>query len=113
LHPGRLFIGITSIIGLWLWDYWKHKRFKIPGALVIVIWGTICAEVFEYFIPHYVLSADHTVQLPVLQSLESLIVFPSNEIWGNWVLYKVAITLALVASLETLLSIEAMDKIDE
>ena len=112
LHPGRLFIGITSIIGLWLWDYWKHKRFKIPGALVIVIWGTICAEVFEYFIPHYVLSADHTVQLPVLQSLESLIVFPSNEIWGNWVLYKVAITLALVASLETLLSIEAMDKID-
>ncbi|NBV12777.1 MAG: SulP family inorganic anion transporter [Sphingobacteriia bacterium] len=62
LHPGRLFIGITSIIGLWLWDYWKHKPFKIPGALVVVIWGTLCAEVFEYFIPHYVLTADHTVQ---------------------------------------------------
>jgi MFS superfamily sulfate permease-like transporter len=60
-------------------------------------------------------NAKHLVQLPILKSFDEVskvLFFPDFNALRNWQVYSIAITIALVASLETLLSVEATDKLD-
>jgi MFS superfamily sulfate permease-like transporter len=60
-------------------------------------------------------TTDHFVDIPIINSLSSLsenIRMPDWAMVNNSKIYLVALTLAIVASIETLLSIEAVDKID-
>jgi MFS superfamily sulfate permease-like transporter len=117
--PGSLLVGITSIILLILLekDYFKKLRFfqVIPLPLLVVITGIAMNFLFTLFIPEFKITENHLVQLPVANSLDEFFkffTFPNFQALTNPNVYVIAFTLALVGSLETLLSLDATDKLD-
>jgi len=119
IQLGSLFIGLFSLVFLIIWDLPFVKRIKIinqiPGALVAVLLAVGLNLMFNSFFPDIQISKEHLVQIPVLSTiseLPSLFTFPDFGFLSNPNVYIIAITLAIVGSLETLLSVEATDKLD-
>ena len=87
----------------------------MPGPLVAVVSGVVL-NVFLVPDGHALaLSDDHVVQIPMFGSVQELFGFITMPEWGaigNYKVWVTAVTLAVVASLETLLSLEAADKLD-
>ncbi len=116
IHPGAAAIGALSIAVLVLWD--RSKRLKtspVPGPLVVVLIGVGLTLVFRRLGAPWAIEADHLVQVPVPESFAGLLDFlqtPDFSQWRNPAIYLAAMTLAAVASLETLLNLEAIDKLD-
>ncbi|PIQ14507.1 MAG: hypothetical protein COW67_13400 [Flavobacteriales bacterium CG18_big_fil_WC_8_21_14_2_50_32_9] len=116
---GAIIISIISLGLLMLFDTNFMKRialFKfLPGALFVVLVGILLNYLFNFFSPELALSGKHLVELPVASSAQefmSFFKFPDFSAFTNPQVYMVAVTLAIVASLETLLSVEATDKLD-
>jgi MFS superfamily sulfate permease-like transporter len=87
----------------------------IPGPLLAVIWGISYNSLALKFIPEWVIGAQHLVSLPELGSAGAFIEqlrLPDFSYLTNPKVYSIAATLAIIASLETLLSVEAVDKLD-
>ncbi len=87
----------------------------LPGPLLAVISGVVL-NVFLVPDGHALaLTDEHVVQIPMFGSVDDLVGFITMPEWGavgNYKVWITAITLAIVASLETLLSLEAADKLD-
>ncbi|NNC82515.1 MAG: SulP family inorganic anion transporter [Flavobacteriales bacterium] len=118
ITPGALIIAGLSLIIMILWEQKFIKRFAftqwIQGPLVAVIIGIVLNNVFRGM-EAFSLTPDHLVSIPVaggLGEFASLLTFPDFSQWNNPQVYVTAITLAVVASLETLLCVEATDKLD-
>lgn len=116
---GAIIICAISIALLILFDMPFMKKVKLfkflPGALFVVLSGILINYLFMQFAPHLALNGEHVVQLPVANSAEEFISFfkfPDFSALSNPQVYVVAITIAIVASLETLLCVEATDKLD-
>ena len=119
LTPGAVLIAAISIVILILWDVVltkKHKIFQlIQGPIVVVFLGILLNYLFQNGILNFSLDVDQVVQLPVAQNLTQFFTqftFPDFTQLSNPAIYKIAIVLAIVASLETLLCVEATDKLD-
>jgi len=87
----------------------------LPGALFVVLTGTALNLAFKVWMPEFYMSGEHLVQLPVASSVSDLVGFirlPDFASFSDPNVYVVALTLAVVASLESLLSLEATDKLD-
>lgn len=117
--PGAIVIGLVSVGILLLFErkfIKKQAIFKfIPGPLVVVAAGILLNTLFKSSFPGLALGAEHLVQLDAFNNpLDFFKALPSPDFSGilNKDVFIVAITIALVASIETLLSIEAVDKID-
>jgi len=116
---GALIISLVSLGVLILFERpFMHKiqlfRF-LPGALFVVILGTLLNLALAAFKPEWTMVGEHLVNLPVADSAREFISFfslPDFSMIANPDIYTVAFTLAIVASLETLLSVEATDKLD-
>jgi carbonic anhydrase len=81
----------------------------------VVITGIAMNFLFTLFIPEFKITENHLVQLPVANSLDEFFkffTFPNFQALTNPNVYVIAFTLALVGSLETLLSVDATDKLD-
>ena len=114
---GSIIITIVSLLILIAWDKIPFlKKLKlIPGALVAVIVGVILNEIFTATQSPLVIAKEHLVSLPVPTSFEefkTIIVTPNFSGITNPKVWVVALTIAIVASIETLLSIEAADRMD-
>lgn len=115
---GSMIIGIVGIVIILFWDNIlskKHAFFKIlQGSLVAVVVGTILQVLFSSNEALKIESL-HLVQVPAPEKLSNFIDYLSfpdfSQIFSKDVVL-IAFTLALVASLETLLSVEATDKLD-
>jgi MFS superfamily sulfate permease-like transporter len=119
IQVGALIIGILSLAVLILWDQPFMKRIKlfklIPGALIVVIGSVGVNYLFINYFPELAIAGTHLVNLPQITSAEALgneLRFPAFDQFTNPSLYVVAFTIAIIASLETLLSVEAVDKLD-
>lgn len=119
IAPGAILISIVSLTILLLWDKPFLSKFKLvkmlPGGLVVVIVSTLLNQAFLSFQPNWYLSGSHLVELPniwTMGDLSSLLYFPDFSAIGNAEVWSIALVLAAVGSLETLLSVEAADKID-
>jgi MFS superfamily sulfate permease-like transporter len=119
ITPGALLIASISIAILLLWDTVltkKHKIFQlIQGPIVVVILGIVMNYLFQNGILNFTLASDQVVQLPVAENFSQFLTqftFPDFTQLTNPEIYKVALVMAIVASLETLLCVEATDKID-
>lgn len=119
LHPGAAIIAAISLFILIMWDRPFLKKFAffkiVPGALLAVIIGILINEWFKISSQALYLSGDKLVQLPVANSAAGFIgqfTLPDFSAFGNYHVYVVAITIAIIASLESLLSVEAADKLD-
>ncbi len=119
LSPASIAIGIFSIIILVLWDkpFFKSKKLFqwVPAPLIAVAFAIGVNEFLLGSASKFSIDKDHMVALPVasdLKSFGSFFTFPSWEHLGNSQVWITGVTIALVASLETLLSLEAVDKLD-
>ncbi len=116
LHPGAATIGLLSIALLAIWGKWKPlKNSPIPSALVVVLFGVGASQLLRQLGGEWVIESSHLVQVPVAESLAGFLAFlqfPDFSQWTNPAVYIAAATIAAVASLETLLNLEAVDKLD-
>lgn len=119
IHPGAVIISVVSLLLLILWDrpeFKKYAFFKfVPGALVVVVFGVVMNWAFAQFYPEFFLEGEELVRLPVAQSATGFIgqfTLPDFTAIGNYKVYVTALTIAVIASLESLLSVEAADKLD-
>lgn len=117
---GAFIICAVSLLILIGWDNKaiKSKAWSkvIPGPLVAVAFGIIANEfLFRNAFPNLFLSKKHLVNLPETASLNefiSIFTLPDFSQFSNPKVYIVAGTIAIIASLETLLSLDAADKLD-
>jgi len=114
---GAVIITLISLAILIAWDKVPFlKKLKlIPGALVAVTVGVILNEIFIASGSSLAIAKEHLVALPVPTSLEdfqSIFMFPDFRAITNSQVWVVALTIAIVASIESLLCIEAADRLD-
>ena len=117
--PAAILIGGLSLLILIIWESKPVKSVRqlklIPGALIVVIFGTVLNEILKTSKPDFALNAKHLVALPIAKDAASFIsffTFPNFSHLNNLDVWISALTIAIVASLETLLGIEAVDKLD-
>jgi MFS superfamily sulfate permease-like transporter len=118
-NEGALIIGLVSLAIMILWEQKFIKRnpilSMIPGALLAVIAGIIMNNGFTVLPSFFHLESTHLVALPVTNSFEdftNLFKTPNFSAISNPIVWKVAVVIAIIASLETLLSVEATDKLN-
>ncbi len=117
LAPSALAVCLAGLAMLCLWSTVPIRRIKmlnwIPGPLIAVLFGCLATVLGDRFQPEWVKNLPR-ITLPELGSLGQLtaeLERPDWRAWQNPSIYVVAVTLALVASLETLLSQEALKKL--
>lgn len=117
IHPGAIVIMLASILILIAFD--KIPALKaiklIPGALVAVLAGVLINELFVRSGSSLAISENHLVSLPVADSFSQFLAQfgrPDFSQIMNSQVWVVAFTIGAVASIETLLCIEAADKMD-
>jgi len=118
ISPGAIIITIVSLAILLLWEanfMKKQKIFQlIPGPLVAVLCGIFLNQIF-IGMPEFALNEDQTVNVPLAESISGFLgnfTFPDMAALTNPQVYITAFVIAVVASLETLLCVEATDKLD-
>lgn len=113
--PGALLISSISLVVLYLWDRTPLKKFRFfPSSLFVVLLGVGLNQLFIRFFPGLVIEETHLVNIPKINfhELGSVIKYPDFSQLGNYKVWLVAYTIAVIASLETLLNIEAVDNLD-
>src|ERR1700740_1850035 len=116
---GAVLIALVSLAVLILWDYLAKKaRFfqLLPGPLAVVALGIVLNQLFGKFMPSLQLvSAEHMVDLPVPGTTAEFFrqfTLPDFSAIGQKTVWIAGLTIAVVGSLETLLSLEAADRLD-
>ncbi|WP_305908950.1 SulP family inorganic anion transporter [Methylomarinum sp. Ch1-1] len=119
ISPGA---AIISMIGLLIMLIWETRFFNkltltklIPGPLIAVGWGVLYNITALEVDPQWAVTEKHLVHLPETTRVDDFfhqLSFPDFSYLAYAETYKIALTLAIIASLETLLSIEAVDKLD-
>ena len=119
MNPGALFICAISLAILIFWEgsFIKGKKVLslIPAPLLVVIIAVVINEIFKNTLPAWAMQSEHLVSLPVSNDLASFVsqfTFPDFSSILTKECWIVAFTIAIVASLESLLSIDAVDKLD-
>jgi MFS superfamily sulfate permease-like transporter len=115
--PAAVAISLVSLIVLALWGKIAPTsvRKAVPAPLAAVLLGVAAKLVLERAAPGLALPAESLVQLPIPESIgavASYLVFPDWTALTSPAVWRIAVTVGLVASLETLLSLEATDKLD-
>lgn len=115
-HVGALSIGLLCLALLLIDDRISWiKRKKIPMPLVVVVIGSALSVLYGKFSTLLTIEAEHRVAVPIISSLadiDLLFARPNFASFGDYNIWVAGITLAIVASLETLLNLEAIDKLD-
>jgi MFS superfamily sulfate permease-like transporter len=118
IHLGATLLCLISISFMLFWDKKIIKKIPslklIPSALLVVVLGILLNQIIFPNIG-LALEAEHLVQIPYdgnWSSFFSSISFPDFNLLFTPLFWKIAFTIAFVASLETLLSLDAASKID-
>ena len=116
IEPAAVVLSLVALAMLVRWDNTRLKKYKLlPGPLAVVIAGVVGQWVLPWLHPALQLEAEHLVALPTpgsLSDIGSLFAFPDWSAIARPDTWRIAVTLGVVASLETLLSLEATDRID-
>lgn len=118
ITPGALIIGIVSFVLLYISSkefYKKGELFSfIPAPLLVVIFGILLTISFNAY-DLLRIDPQHLVNLPEIKSFKDLqanLAFPNFNFIGQTSFWMIVFTIGIVASLETLLNIEATEKLD-
>ncbi|MBK9283913.1 MAG: SulP family inorganic anion transporter [Sphingobacteriaceae bacterium] len=119
IGTGSTVIGIISLVILIIWkSKWIQNNpilKHLPAALVAVVISVLMDLFFSLYMQQYEVKDEHLVVLPQIESLSGLygtLTFPDWTALNNPKVYEIAFVIALIASLESLLSLEAVDKLD-
>lgn len=118
-NPGSIIIGAISLLILFLWGqrFIKSRKYLalIPAPLLVVFVSIGINQFFQSNLSHFYLSDNHVVQVPIPKSITEFstqFIFPDFTGMLKSQFWFIAFTIAVIASLETLLSIDAADKLD-
>ncbi|KAB0625114.1 sulfate permease [Acinetobacter gandensis] len=110
---GAALIGVVSLGLMLLWDQTPLKKWILPSALLAVVCAVIINALWVIMRSTWAIDSANLIQLPNLwDNPQSALILPDWTALNNPLIYTGAITLAVVASLETLLNLEAADKLD-
>ncbi|MGQ3889187.1 SulP family inorganic anion transporter [Legionella sp. CNM-1927-20] len=119
INPGVVIISMISLMVMILWEQIIAKGYKtleiLQAPLVVVLLGLLFVWLYENNWLAFHLESSELVQIPEFRKIADLtyaITLPDFLQLGNLEVYRVAAVIALVASLETLLCVEATDKLD-
>jgi len=119
VNVGATIITFVSLAIMLVWEIKGIKKYLFfkyfPAALMAVIMSVLLNKYFVITGSNLALTTDHLVKLPVASSATEFISFfalPDFSQYNNIETYKVALSIAFIASLESLLSTEAGDKLD-
>lgn len=119
LNPGAVIVFVVSIFILMLWErpMIKNAKFStiLPAPLIVVLLGISLNALYMQSVEALVIEKEHLVSLPVSTDFVSFInqfQFPDFSVIQRQETWTIAFTIAIVASLESLLSIDAVDKLD-
>ena len=116
VEPGAILVAVLALALLLSWDSPLLRPLKVfPGPLAAVLMGVGVNALLSAFAPSLALQGEHLVTLPAPESLAGyagVFTTPDWSVLAQPMAWKVALTLAIVASLETLLSLEATDRMD-
>lgn len=118
ISPGAICVALVSVIILIIAEQNFYKNDKwlslIPSPLLVVVVGILLNISFKNS-TLFSISSEHLVNLPSITSFDELrssMLIPNFTDWKNSQIWLIAVTIAVVASLETLLSLEAIEKLD-
>lgn len=115
IHAGATLVGVSSMLLLIFWDKTPLKKLPVPAPLAAVVLGVVMGSLLDGRGPLVAIGADHLVAVPETGGLGGLLGglarpdFSAIMTSGIWI---AALTIAIVATLETLLNLEAVDKLD-
>lgn len=119
VSPGAIFISAISLAILILWETIltkKHKFFQLlQGPIVVIIAGITLNHLYQSGILNFSLKPDQVVNIPVPKNTTDFLgqfTLPNFSAISNFKVWQAAFVMAIVASLETLLCVEATDKLD-
>lgn len=120
IKPGALIISSIGFVLLFIWTS-AGTKFRwmqsLPASLIVVLFGVGLNHIFEISFPQWYLgnSTEHMVNLPIFNSRREVLdglMQPDWSFFYNPNIYRIALTIAIVASLESLLSLEATEALD-
>ncbi|MFY8171183.1 MAG: bifunctional SulP family inorganic anion transporter/carbonic anhydrase [Sphingobacteriaceae bacterium] len=110
---GAIIVSLISLLVLIYWDKTPLKKYNfLPASLFVVISGILINIVFQQFFPTLYIEQSHLVNIPKINGILSLVTTPDFTSISNPQVWMVGFTIAIVASLETLLNLEAVENID-
>jgi MFS superfamily sulfate permease-like transporter len=116
VHLGAVIITVVCLGILILWTTKPFKKLQmVPAGLIVVIVGTLLNILFQKTSGVLHLDSEYLVQLEVPESAEAFFAqftLPDFSGFANVDVWKYGLIIAVVASIETLLCIEATDKLD-
>lgn len=102
---GTIIVSAIAMLAMIYWDKTPMKKFKFfPSSLFVVV--------FSKFSPSLYINSSHLVNIPPFTNVNELITLPNFSSIGNYDVWLVAFTIAIVASIETLLNLEDVEKLD-
>ncbi len=117
--PGAVLIAVVSIIILIVWDVLlikQHRIFQvIQGSLVSIMLGIFLNFNFQQGWLNLTLAPDQLVNIPVPEHIGDFFgqfTFPDFSVLARLEVWKAAVLITIIASLEALLSVEAADRLD-
>ena len=118
VHWGTTLIAVISLLILIAWGSKKIKASKIlsliPGPLLAIVISVLLVTLFNS-IPSLLIESEHLVSVPTPKSFEEFkgqLMFPDFSAITDYRVYSIALVIAIVASIESLLCVEATDKMD-
>lgn len=117
LHPGAAVVGMASLALLMLWKrIGVLQRSRVPAPLAVVLLGLALALGLEQLGGQWSISESHLVQVPLAREVGGVLGLlqpPDFSMWASSKVWIGAATIAAVASLESLVNLEATDKLDQ
>ena len=113
MHGGASAIGLVSLAALLAWKHTPLARLAlVPPALVVVVGASLAASMFTG--ERWQLGTDQFVNVPAggFDGLRAALPLPDWSVLGSSAVWIAAATIAVVASIETLLSCQAVDRLD-
>lgn len=116
-HIGASIVGLLCLAILLAWDNLKFfKLLKIPGPLFVVVLAVLLNLLFQSNAGKLGIQGEHLVQVPQANSTAEFLGFLQSPDFSSLFNVRVILagmTIAIVASLETLLNLQAVDKLDQ
>jgi MFS superfamily sulfate permease-like transporter len=119
IEPAAVLVSVSALLIMILWENVLSKKGRffqiIQGPFVVVVLGILYQYFTSKMAPAWSFGREHLVNVPVAEDFSGFIgqfSLPDFSALGDSSVYVVAVTIAVVASLETLLSVEATDKLD-
>lgn len=110
---GAIIISALSLLVMVYWDKTSMKKIKfLPASLFVVVLGVLFNGIFQILFPSIAISSEHLVNIPAFDGIDSLITLPDISSIGSYQVWLIGFTIAIVASVETLLNLEAVENLD-